>query len=163
MPVTVQLAPYTPALSAAWQQGRLGEALGGVHLPEGWPTFPQGLEPEHAREVPREGVGFGPYLFLRGDGATLVGNGGFYGAPNDGVVELGYEIAPAHRGQGLAQAAVRALLALAWRDPTVRQVQAHTLSHDNPSTGVLRRCGFAHEATLPDDEQGSIWRWTLNR
>jgi hypothetical protein len=40
-------------------------------------------------------------------------------------------------------------------------VIAHTLAHDNPSTGVLRRLGFRWVRELVDSEEGPIWRWEL--
>lgn len=53
---------------------------------------------------------WGTYLFLLRDGSSLVGSGGYKGPPRDGVVEVGYEIAPEYRNQGFAAEAKRALI-----------------------------------------------------
>jgi ribosomal-protein-alanine N-acetyltransferase len=158
-----RLVPFTPRLAAAHQQGALAEALGIDRLPADWPTFPEGVAPDCAAEPPPDGAHWGPWLYLRADGGALLGNGGFTGAPQQGVVELGYEIAPEHRGQGHAQAAVRAMLALAWAQAEVCSVLAHTLAEHNPSTGVLSACGFAFDGEQPNDELGCVWRWRLDR
>ncbi|MCA1693827.1 MAG: GNAT family N-acetyltransferase, partial [Actinobacteria bacterium] len=88
-----------------------------------------------------------------GDPPELVGWGGFKGPPADGIVELGYEIAEARRGRGLATAATRAMLAEAFADTGVRTVITHTLAHRNASNRVLEKAGFHHDAeTVQDGE-----------
>ena len=89
----------------------------------------------------------------------LVGSGGFVGPPDHGVVEIGYEIAPEFRRRGYATAATRAMVAKAAVAGGVHTVIAHTLAHENPSTGVLRRVGFRFAGEWPDQEQGAVWRW----
>jgi RimJ/RimL family protein N-acetyltransferase len=89
----------------------------------------------------------------------VVGLGGFYGPPADGSVEIGYSVAPAHRGRGHATEAARRWIEIATARG-VRTVLAHTLAEDNPSTAVLRRLGFRRTDELVDPE-GAIWRWDL--
>jgi RimJ/RimL family protein N-acetyltransferase len=43
----------------------------------------------------------------------------------------------------------------------VHPVIAHTLANDNPSARVLRRVGFRFVAAVPDEKQGTVWRWEL--
>jgi hypothetical protein len=38
-------------------------------------------------------------------------------------------------------------------------VIAHTLTHDNPSTSVLKRLGFGFVGEVPDGETGRVWQW----
>jgi RimJ/RimL family protein N-acetyltransferase len=45
---------------------------------------------------------------------------------------------------------------------SVHTVVAHTLADENPSTRVLRRVGFQFVGEVPDEEQGTVWRWELN-
>lgn len=93
---------------------------------------------------------------------TMVGGGGFKGLPTlEGVVEIGYGLAPAYRGLGLATEAARALAAWAYQQPGVRLVMAHTLPESNASTRVLERAGFAHVGDVIDPEDGPVWRWEL--
>jgi [ribosomal protein S5]-alanine N-acetyltransferase len=92
-------------------------------------------------------------------GRRLVGPGGYVGPPVDATVEIGYEIAPAFRGRGLATAAAQALIDKAGEQ--VATVLAHTAAAENASTGVLRRLGFRLIREVPDDELGITWRWEL--
>ena len=93
---------------------------------------------------------------------ALVGSGGFVGPPVEGVVEIGYEIAPEFRGRGYATAAAQAMIDRA-RVGGANTVVAHTLAQHNPSTGVLQKLGFRFVGEMPDDENGAIWRWELSR
>jgi RimJ/RimL family protein N-acetyltransferase len=96
---------------------------------------------------------------VSGDPPALVGWGGFKGPPSDGVVELGYEIAPGFRERGLATAAVGQMVAEAFAAPEVQSVIAHTLPEPGPSTRVLEKSGFDRDGEGPE----STWRYRLER
>lgn len=130
-------------------------------LPHGWPEFGEGIEYtiDKLRERPDQ-AGWWLHFFVDAEG-RLVGSGGFVGPPDDGVVEIGYEIAPGHRGRGLATAAARALIDKAFDDGDAHTVIAHTLADDNPSASVLKRLGFGCLGQIPDEEEGTVWRWEL--
>ncbi|MDP8930196.1 MAG: GNAT family N-acetyltransferase [Actinomycetota bacterium] len=102
---------------------------------------------------------WGTHLVFDEDGA-LVGTGGWKGAPTEGVAELGYAVAPARQGRGIATAVVRELLSRA-RAAGLRKVVAHTLAEASPSTSVLVRCGFVKIAEVVDPDDGPIWRWEI--
>lgn len=132
----------------------------GTDVIEGWAGFPEALP--HALDAARrqDADPWGSHLFFDDDGA-LVGFGGFKGPPAEGAVEIGYAIAPARQGRGLATAAARALIESA-RDRGVARVVAHTLAAPNASTAVLERCGFTRTATIADPDHGvddDVWRW----
>jgi RimJ/RimL family protein N-acetyltransferase len=76
------------------------------------------------------------------------------------MVELGYAVAPARQGRGIATAAVRILIDRA-RAAGATVVRAHTLPQPSPSTRVLIRCGFTQvgEVDDPDGDAGRVWRW----
>jgi RimJ/RimL family protein N-acetyltransferase len=94
----------------------------------------------------------------------LIGSGGYKGSPtNEGTVELGYEIAPGYRNQGLATEMTKGLIENAFRDKRVKSIIAHTLGNENPSTKVLQKCGFEKVAEMMDPEDGPIWKWELKR
>jgi len=103
------------------------------------------------------------YLSVLREKNTLVGGGGFKGAPQDGVVEIGYEIAPMYRCQGLATEMAKALIQFAFQHPEITKVQAHTLAQENESGSVLKKCGLRKMEALHDPEDGAIWRWAIEK
>jgi [ribosomal protein S5]-alanine N-acetyltransferase len=132
----------------------------GSPVPEGWPEFSESIDftLERLREHPGEGGWWMHFVVVD---EALVGSGGFVGPPEDGIVEIGYEIAPAFRGKGFGVAAARALIDKASTHAAVTMVVANTLAHDNPSTGVLRRLGFGFVHEIVDPDEGTLWRWEL--
>lgn len=103
---------------------------------------------------------WGARLFVYGAPPALVGWGGFKGAPADGTVEIGYEIAGSLRGRGLATAAARAMLAEALADARVTRVIAHTLAGLNASNHILESLGFALDEAVEQDGH-AVWRYAL--
>jgi RimJ/RimL family protein N-acetyltransferase len=91
---------------------------------------------------------------------VVVGMASFKGPPDDqGVVEIAYGIAPAHRGRGFATEAANALVAFASVDPRVRRIRAHTLPERSASASVLTKAGFELLGPVEDPEDGLVWRW----
>lgn len=133
-----------------------------VDVPDGWPEFPEAIDAtiEFLQLFPEQAA-WAMYFFVDDDVQSLVGSGGFKGAPLEGMVEIGYEIAPGWRGQGLATAAASSLIEVARESGQVGIVAAHTLASENPSMGVLRKLGFVLAATTTDPEVGSVCRWHL--
>ena len=142
----------------------LGRLLGAT-VAEGWAGFPEslpGLRRSYRRGVP--GSVWGTVFIVLDQPRTLVGMGGYKGGPSaDGVVEIGYAIAPAFRGRGFATSAVRQLIDRAFADPSIRAVDAQTLAHPNPSTRVLEKAGLQRIGEHEDPEDGAIWHWRLRR
>jgi RimJ/RimL family protein N-acetyltransferase len=131
----------------------------GVPVEADWAGFPDAL-PIIIAAAHEGGPGqWGPHLFFGEDGA-LIGNGGWKGPPVDGAAELGYAVAPARQGRGVATAVVRELTRRA-RVAGLQMVFAHTLAAESASTSVLARCGFARVAELIDPDEGPVWRWEL--
>jgi len=134
---------------------------------DGWAVFPQALQ--HARDslaADPAAARWGTRLFVVEAPRTLVGWGGFKGPPDwNGAVEIGYAIAPAWEGRGLATAAAGALVAEAWATPEVRAVQAHTLpdAAGAASVRVLEKLGFARDGENLDGDVGVVWRFRLDR
>jgi ribosomal-protein-alanine N-acetyltransferase len=120
-----------------------------------WPEALDGALATLADGTPPE---WATHLIVHRADEALIGLGGFKGVPVDGVVEVGYGIAPAYRGRGFATEATRALVAAA-AARGVSTVRAHTLPEKNASTAVLARAGFAWVSEVVDPDDGPIWRW----
>jgi RimJ/RimL family protein N-acetyltransferase len=164
-PPDIELVLVTAEHLRAYQRSRseLGEMLG-TEVPDGWPEFPEAIDFTLAQlEAQAEPSMWSMYLFVDRVSGRLLGSGGYAHAPRDGVTEIGYEVAPASRGRGVATAAARALVQQAFDTGEVDGVIAHTLAEDNPSTKVLRKLGFERTAELPDPEVGLTWEWRLGR
>jgi RimJ/RimL family protein N-acetyltransferase len=143
---------------------RIAEMLG-VSVAEGWAAFPESIPYSHKYLLAHpDALPWWMYLFIHGNDRALAGYGGFKGrADADGMVEIGYSIAPAYRHQGLATEAAQALIDFAFSHPHVKAVDAHTLAEENHSTKVLRKVGMSYVEQLHDPKDGDIWHWRLKR
>ncbi len=131
----------------------------GVTVEAAWAGFPETIPFLARAACSGQAPEWGPHLVFDDDDA-LVGNGGWKGEPVDGQAELGYAVAPARQGRGIATAVVLELVARA-RAAGLLTVVAHTLAETSPSTSVLERCGFTKVADLVDPDDGAVWRWEL--
>jgi ribosomal-protein-alanine N-acetyltransferase len=135
-------------------------------IPDNWTEF--GTDAlqyslDRLSEYPEE-EGWWTYFPIHKHDNMLVGSGGFKGKPtSDGVVEIGYEIAPEFRNRGLATEMAMALVEKAFRDARVKSIIAHTLGQENPSTKVLMKCGFVKTEAFDDPDHGAIWKWEMKR
>lgn len=79
-------------------------------------------------------------------------SGGIGVHPGEGVerhsAELGYWLGRAYWSEGIASAAVAAMLPHALRELRLYRVQARVLVDNPASMRVLEKCGFTYEATL---------------
>jgi RimJ/RimL family protein N-acetyltransferase len=163
----LHLIPCEPGHIAALLRSRQDLAdLLQVTLPDGWPHFPEAFSPETADRLQAAPAvpWWYSYFFIHSQTRALVGSGGFAGPPDaDGVVEIGYEIAPEHQHRGYATAAAQALISDAFSHAAVTAVIAHKLAEPNASNRVLQKVGLAFEQTMDDPEHGTIWRWRIQR
>ena len=155
------LVPDLALLDAALAGSEeLGRALGEYEVAEGWEGFPEAiLQVRDAVSSDPALTRWGTRLFLLDEPATLAGWGGFKGPPSNGVVELGYAVAPALQGRGIASAAVREMLREAYAADEVVAVIAHTLPEANASTRVLERTGFVLDSEDAEEDGEPVWRW----
>lgn len=132
----------------------------GATIPASWPQHPEAIQFTLAAldERPEE-ADWWMYVFIDRGLASLIGSGGFKGPSQEGIVEIGYEIAPGFQGRGYATAAAGLLVRrAALLDASIRFVDAHTLPEENASCSVLRRAGFARVGD-PADTHPSTWHW----
>jgi ribosomal-protein-alanine N-acetyltransferase len=165
----LHLIPFEADHADALERGpsELG-ALLGVAIPDAWPQFPEAYAVQagtirDVAEVDRNSQIWGTYLFLLEDRSSLVGSGGYKGKPSDGVVEIGYEIAPGFRNRGLATEATQAMIDHAFAYAEVDAVVAHTLPEFNASTRVLEKSGMVFVDTVTDPDAGTVWQWRVAR
>ncbi|MEO8262251.1 MAG: GNAT family protein [Pseudolysinimonas sp.] len=159
----VEIVPATVADLTALATDRWAFAKRiGSPAPGSWPEFPEaiGFTIDRLQSHPHEADWWMHFFLVNG---LLVGSGGFVGRPRHGSVEIGYEIAPGFRGKHYGTGAAAALVAKAFEAREVNSVVAHTLTHENPSTMVLERLGFANEGEVKDVQAGKVWRWRLTR
>lgn len=136
-----------------------------IHVPEHWTEF--GLDPfkyvlERIKDAPENAIWWNWLPILVSEN-TLIGNCGYKGPPVDGVVEIGYEVARDYRGLGYATEMASTLVAHAFTQPEVHTIHAHTLPEENDSVRVLRKCGFHFASRVEDPDDGTIWKWQLDK
>ena len=154
-----------PLLNALTEDRRRFGALIGSPVPNGWPEFPEaiGFTLAHLQNAPKADHAWSMQFFVDAATGRLLGSGGFAAPPVDRTVEIGYEVAPAFRGQGWGTAAARALVERAVETGAVDHVIAHTQPGPNASTGVLASLGFEHVADREDSSVGTVWEWRWTR
>ena len=104
------------------------------------------------------------HLFILEEPRIVVGIGGYKGNPSrDGIVEIGYSIAPCYEGRGLASEAAKVLIERAFASGRVKTVRAHTLPCETASTSILKKVGMTRTETVRDGEDGPVWRWERRR
>ncbi|AIQ60082.1 GNAT family N-acetyltransferase [Paenibacillus borealis] len=87
--------------------------------------------------------GFDAWLFISKENHSVVGDGGFKGAPDEhGVIDIGYAIIEAQREKGYASEAVPALLEWGLAQHGVNAVTADCLEDNLPSIKVLSKLGM---------------------
>lgn len=128
----------------------LAEAVGLI-LSSGWPEYPEIFLAQGHPQWPF-------YLFVDQDQSVIVGSGGFTCSPDlHGEVQIGYEVAPAFRGQGIATRMMRMVLG---RHPQARPV-AFTSEDSGPSAAVLRKLGFSSTGCHRLEDDVTVWRWSF--
>jgi RimJ/RimL family protein N-acetyltransferase len=145
-------------------ENELAEMLD-VELADGWLVFPEVIS--YSREFLKnnpDAANWWMYFFIHSADRKLIGNGGFKGKPDDaGTVEIGYAVAPAYRGKGLATEAAQGLIDFAFSNAQIQTIQAHTLAEENESVKVLRKVGMEFVKEFNDPEDGDIRQWQLKR
>ncbi len=145
-------------------QGRVPRALLGRVEPD---ALPPPFVAQRALDQLQAGVDpawCATFLMLRSDDGQVVGSCGFKHAPDaDGVVEIGYGVAPGCQRQGVASQGVQALCAIALRSTAVRQVLACISPDNHASMALARKLGFSAGVSLLDADGEHVIAWTLLR
>jgi len=125
----------------------------GLRLPAGGVDHPAVLK--YLRRLAGE---FGSWLVVvDGEAAGLCGHK--HAPTAAGTIEIGYGIATAWRGRGLATGAVGAMLGIAAEDMRIRHLTAETAAGNIASQRVLEKNGFVRTGTRVDPEDGALILW----
>ena len=136
---------------------------------DGQPLEPLGPLPQAVLEINQTAADFynhasyqPPWVgYLAVDGQTVVGAGGFVGAPEANRVEIAYFTLPEQERKGYATRTAAALVAIARAALPGVEVYAKTAPEDGPSPAVLTHLGFRRIGTVIDHEIGLAWAWLL--
>lgn len=100
-----------------------------------------------------EGAGFS-FAVARADDGRAVGFTGLWlGQLPQGRATAGYAVAPGHRGQGIASAALTALTRFAWTLPELHRVELHIEPWNAGSVRVAERAGYQREGLLRSHQE----------
>jgi RimJ/RimL family protein N-acetyltransferase len=130
----------------------------GIEIPPEWPSdddlFMLKIRLEDVGEHPE----WAPWLLraiVDKQSARMLGYINFHMPPNDdGMVEVGYEIFPAHRRKGYAEEAVRALFSWALEQGGVKTFRASVGPTNEPSLKMIEKLGFTHVGEQWDEIDG---------
>ena len=152
-----------PALRAAL-------AASDAHLRAWTPWVLDGRVPGEALEdrLARHAAGFAAgeewvYGLFGVDGVEVLGGCGLYPRVGPRAVELGYWLAAAHTGRGLATRAAAALTALAFESPDVDHVEIHCDVRNAPSARVAERLGYRLVESSGAHTEPHLQLWRLER
>ena len=85
----------------------------------------------------------------------VIGFAGYHGPPDAaGMVEIGYEVGPAHRRRGYGHAIVEVMVERARAEPAVRTVRATISPANTASRALVAAHGFVAVGEQWDDEDG---------
>lgn len=160
--MNVRIVPATiETLEALRSDQQEFSRLLGSPIPAGWPEFPEAISftLDFLAAAPDADRRWTMHYFVEETSGRLIGSGGYVAPPAERTIEIGYELAPEFRGQGLGTASARALVDNALASGEVDRIVAHTLANENPSTGVLRSLGFTLEREIEDPSEGTVWEW----
>ena len=107
-------------------------------------------------------VDFTPAAWLIVEQGEIAGLCSLIHSPTpEGVVEIGYGIAPSCRRRGIASRAVADVVAWARSDGRIKAVAANTATANLFSQRTLERNGFRKVGERVDDEDGPLICWRV--
>jgi ribosomal-protein-alanine N-acetyltransferase len=128
-----------------------------VLLPEGWPDED---DLRHLQRWHKDMAGenrVAPWrarAIVRISDSQMIGHAGFHGPPDDaGMIEIGYAIFPAFRGNGYATEAARRLLDMA-KEIGATTFRASVSPSNEQSLAIVRKLGLAKTGERMDDVDG---------
>ena len=117
-----------------------------AHFPDGVSTPDQIRERISANRASFGEHGFSDFAVIESETGRFAGRAGF-GQIEGGEIEVGYVLLKEYWGQGLAQEALRALLAWAEQSLDVPRILAYTPMEHSASIHVMKKCGMRYLKT----------------
>jgi RimJ/RimL family protein N-acetyltransferase len=156
----IDLHPMTDA-HFAWMMGEADAPLSPLVLPDPPIASPEILAMLRGIAAGLAATEERPVAWLASEASAVVAMISFTRRGPDNRYELGYGVAPDHRGKGIMTRALGTLL------PLLAAQGHHGLtvetSVDNPaSQHVLERNGFARSGTREDPEDGALILWAID-
>ncbi len=105
---------------------------------------------------------FAPSAWMMIEDGEVVGLCSLVRPPENGVLQIGYGVAPTRQGIGLARRAVGQLVEWARKDTRVRSIDAETNVANIASQRVLESNGFVRVGERVDDEDGELICWRID-
>ncbi|WP_295531341.1 GNAT family protein [Novosphingobium sp. Chol11] len=102
---------------------------------------------------------FAPASWLIVNAGEVVGLCSVTRPPSNGVIDIGYGIAPSRQGRGFAGHAVSEIVTWAREAPNVVALTAETSLENEVSQRVLARNGFIQVGERIDNEDGPLICW----
>lgn len=102
---------------------------------------------------------FAPASWLIVENEEVVGMCSVTRPPSNGVIDIGYGIAPTRQNRGFAGRAIGDIAAWARTSPDVRAITAETSIANIASQRVLERNGFVRVGERVDEEDGPLICW----
>ncbi|OAS87643.1 MULTISPECIES: GNAT family N-acetyltransferase [Metabacillus] len=111
----------------------------------------------HEIEINPSLIGWGVWFVFLKENDQFIGDIGFKGKPQNGVVEIGYGIQKEAQNNGYATEAVEALVNWAFNTNKVLKITAECLRNNNQSIRVLEKL-----AMMRTDEEDQMIYWERN-
>ncbi|HTK26086.1 MAG TPA: GNAT family N-acetyltransferase [Pyrinomonadaceae bacterium] len=133
----------------------------GADTVEGWLAFPESVQQAIALlQANSQNLRWGMHIVLHKTDNKIIGTCGYNGAAdNDGLVEIGYAVAPSYKNTGIESEIAKGLVDNAFEWAAVNMIDAYTLARSSESGKTLEGLGFARL----EKEEGLVhWRLTRN-
>ncbi|MBC9910766.1 GNAT family N-acetyltransferase [Chitinophaga varians] len=149
-----------PLITAIYLQDPQAVTLLNASIPPEWPQAELKELLPHLIELLQHDPKSFPWLLwaiVSAADNTVMGDIGFKGRPDEnGMVEIGYSLLPAHRNQGYMREAAAALITWAFQQPFVKSIEAECEVDNIASGKVLQRLGMRQTGM-----QDNMLRWHL--
>lgn len=104
-------------------------------------------------------MSFEPASWLIVEAQEVVGLCSITRPPQDGVIDIGYGVAPSRQQRGVASRAIAEIVTWAKRRQDVTAITAETSTTNLASQKVLTRNGFVQVGERHDEEDGPLIGW----